>query len=425
MSYTLNHTNGTLLTTVNDGSIDNTTNLTFVGKNYSGYGAIINQDLVKMLENFAGSVAPSKSLAGEIWYDSGNKKIKFYTGIQHKELSNISIGESQLAQTEVVDGQFHWNTAEQRLYIYDAKSANWRIVGPQFTPSQLDNTVTTFNVADDQDFNHNILAFQSKDVNGNTVYTAIVSPDPEFTLRDPSAFPGFTVIKQGITLNDTDSSGASSTFSVWGTVSNAAKLGGKEVTELVSVTAPVVTGVFTSTNDLGMSINGVTLLKNSSGVTQLINLTNNGSLSVKQLSGSTIYEILSIGFKGDNGRGGIIPSIEQNQTTDLGSSGKHFDRGWINYINATVTTSTNVYAQNIKAISGVTTTIGTEELPFDNIYAQNVHAESGITGPLLANTTAPSSVSSTGVQGEVAFDSSHIYVCIANNTWRRANLTTW
>lgn len=42
-----------------------------------------------------------------------------------------------------------------------------------------------------------------------------------------------------------------------------------------------------------------------------------------------------------------------------------------------------------------------------------------------ASSTAPSTTSSTGIAGQIAYDSGFVYVCIATNTWRRAALTTW
>ena len=54
MSYVINLPNGTTLGTVLDGTINNTaTSLTLVGRNYSGYGQIIQNDLVALLVNFA------------------------------------------------------------------------------------------------------------------------------------------------------------------------------------------------------------------------------------------------------------------------------------------------------------------------------------------------------------------------------------
>jgi hypothetical protein len=45
--------------------------------------------------------------------------------------------------------------------------------------------------------------------------------------------------------------------------------------------------------------------------------------------------------------------------------------------------------------------------------------------PLPASTSAPATASSTGTAGQIAYDSTHIYVCIATNTWVRATLAAW
>lgn len=37
----------------------------------------------------------------------------------------------------------------------------------------------------------------------------------------------------------------------------------------------------------------------------------------------------------------------------------------------------------------------------------------------------PSTAASAGVAGQFAYDATHIYVCIATNTWVRATLATW
>lgn len=37
----------------------------------------------------------------------------------------------------------------------------------------------------------------------------------------------------------------------------------------------------------------------------------------------------------------------------------------------------------------------------------------------------PTAVNSPGKSGQIAFDTTHVYVCIAENTWRRASLFTW
>ena len=54
MSYKLNKTNGELLVDLVDGQLDTTsTDISLVGRNYKGYGEAFNENLIKLLENFA------------------------------------------------------------------------------------------------------------------------------------------------------------------------------------------------------------------------------------------------------------------------------------------------------------------------------------------------------------------------------------
>jgi hypothetical protein len=40
-------------------------------------------------------------------------------------------------------------------------------------------------------------------------------------------------------------------------------------------------------------------------------------------------------------------------------------------------------------------------------------------------TSAPASATATGTAGQMAWDSSYIYICTATDTWTRAALSTW
>ena len=69
MAYTINLFDGTLLTTVADGTIDTAaTNIKLVGKNFTGYGELMNENLIHMLENFADASEPTTPLTGQIWW---------------------------------------------------------------------------------------------------------------------------------------------------------------------------------------------------------------------------------------------------------------------------------------------------------------------------------------------------------------------
>ena len=98
MSYIINKTNGTKLVTVEDGSINVTAcDLTLVGKNYAGYGETIATNFIKLLENFSNTTQPTRPVTGQIWYDSANKKIKFYNGSTFKGLPTIESSSSKPA----------------------------------------------------------------------------------------------------------------------------------------------------------------------------------------------------------------------------------------------------------------------------------------------------------------------------------------
>ena len=81
MAYQINKTSGTLLVNLADGQIDTTTtDISLIGKNYSGYGEFQNENYVKLLENFANTSAPGSPITGQVWYDTTNSALKVYNG---------------------------------------------------------------------------------------------------------------------------------------------------------------------------------------------------------------------------------------------------------------------------------------------------------------------------------------------------------
>ena len=78
MAYTINKTDGTVLATITDGTIDTSTSLTLFGKSYSGFGEGLNEDLVKLLENSASTSQPTAPMKGELWFDTNTNQLKVY-----------------------------------------------------------------------------------------------------------------------------------------------------------------------------------------------------------------------------------------------------------------------------------------------------------------------------------------------------------
>ena len=73
MAYTILNSNGTVLTTIQDGTINTTsTSLGLPGRNYSGYGQAIDTNFVQMLENFAANTPPPNPIQGQLWFNTNN-----------------------------------------------------------------------------------------------------------------------------------------------------------------------------------------------------------------------------------------------------------------------------------------------------------------------------------------------------------------
>jgi hypothetical protein len=77
MAYTIVKSDGNILTTIADGTINTTsTSIGLPGRNYAGYGQTLDTNFVHQLENFAASNPPANPLRGQLWYDIDNGLLK-------------------------------------------------------------------------------------------------------------------------------------------------------------------------------------------------------------------------------------------------------------------------------------------------------------------------------------------------------------
>jgi hypothetical protein len=76
MAYTILKSNGTVLTTIADGTINTTsTSLGLPGRNYAGYGQSLDTNFVHQLENFADTTPPAYPLMGQLWYNTNTSTL--------------------------------------------------------------------------------------------------------------------------------------------------------------------------------------------------------------------------------------------------------------------------------------------------------------------------------------------------------------
>jgi hypothetical protein len=71
MAYTIVKSDGTVLTTIADGTINtSSTSLGLPGRNYAGYGQSLDTNFVHQMENFADTTPPANPLRGQLWYNT-------------------------------------------------------------------------------------------------------------------------------------------------------------------------------------------------------------------------------------------------------------------------------------------------------------------------------------------------------------------
>jgi hypothetical protein len=77
MAYTIIRSDGTQLTTIQDGTINTvSTSLGLPGRNYSGWGQTLDTNFVRMLENFASASVPANPLRGQLWFNTTDSTLR-------------------------------------------------------------------------------------------------------------------------------------------------------------------------------------------------------------------------------------------------------------------------------------------------------------------------------------------------------------
>lgn len=239
MAYTINKTDGTILATVADGQIDTiSSDLTLIGKNYSGFGESINENFIKLLENFSSTAAPSSPIRGQIWFDVNELKLKVYNGNSFVPVSSATISNTQ--PTSLGVGDLWFNDVDKQLYFYDG--SNTILLGPDYSQSQGLSGLRVANILDSLNQNRVITYLYN-----NGILLGIFSKD-SFTPKLP--IQGFTG-----DINPGFNSGTLSGMKFYVTATNADSLGNEPASSYVrNDTNNIINGGLILTSNLGLII---------------------------------------------------------------------------------------------------------------------------------------------------------------------------
>jgi len=281
MAYTVNKTDGTILATVADGTIDTTTDLTLIGKNYAGYGEFFNENLVKLLENFANTSAPASPIAGQMWWDKTNNLLKVYTGTAFKTVSSSTASASTPSGS--VTGDLWWDTTNGQLKVYNGSS--FTTIGPSFTSGTGTSGAIVETVTDSGATDHVVVKLYT-----NNTLVATVSKDTAFTPQ--AALSGFATIKPGIQLST-----AITGNKFQGTATDSDALGGVAAASyLRSDASDSTSGVLSVLNDTGMVVgvdSDLTIGVSGSDVS-ISNATSDGDILIKVNDGGVVSTAMTV-----------------------------------------------------------------------------------------------------------------------------------
>lgn len=249
MAYTINLTDGTIFATIADGTINTSSSVTLIGKNYAGYGEFLDENYIQMLENFSSASSsgnPTSSklgapLTGQLWWDSTNSIMKVYNGSVWKVMTGTTASSS--APSSPVTGDLWYDSTNAQLKVYTGSA--WLLVGPAFTAGTGTTGAIVDTITDNASVSHVVVKLYVEDD-----VVGIISKDSAFTPQ--VSISGFTTVRPGITLA-TSISGVTQLFQ--GTATDSQLFDGLDSTDFLSAIAnDTTTGTLGILNDSGLSV---------------------------------------------------------------------------------------------------------------------------------------------------------------------------
>ena len=272
MSYTITLTDGSVFATIPDGTINTSSSMTLVGKNYAGYGQFLDNNFVRSLENASNSTAPGAPLTGQLWWNNTPNAgiLSVYMGSAWKTLSALAVSSSTPStSTYGRIGDMWYDTTNQQVNIWTGTS--WLLVGPQFNTGTGVTGAFANVITDTGSQTHKVIELVV-----NSTVVGIVSEDtswiPQVTI------PGFGNVNPGIQLANTVTGvGGSSVPAFWGSGNVGVSVTGNVSGNYILGNGSLLTGLANISGNISTTgnITGNYILGNGSQLSGLSGLSGN------------------------------------------------------------------------------------------------------------------------------------------------------
>ena len=344
MAYQINKTDGTIVATVADGQIDNlSTDITLIGKNFSGFGEAFNENLIKLLEHFSSNTAPIHPIKGQIWFDSSQSKLKVYNGITFVPVSSATVSSSQPSTLAV--GDLWYDNVGEQLYFFDGGSAV--LLAPAYSSVQGLSGLRVDTILDTLNQTRVITSLYNNGVLLGIFSKDSFTPKVEIVGFNGNIEPGFNT-------------GTLPNFKIRATCINSDSLGG----------APAITYVRTDTSN---SINGQLQITSDLGITV-------GSAGQANLFVSAGDVLISNAATDRNIQLSVRKGITQEAAITINAATRNIDL-YSGFSSSTVNIGGDLTVNGNLTVEGTTTTINTTTVAIEdkNIVIANVAVPTNVT----------------------------------------------
>jgi len=186
MAYIINKFSGEQLVVLEDGTLDTSTSLGLLGRNYTGYGEVQNENFLFLLENFANESPPARPLTGQAWYNTIIGSLNIYNGTAW-----APVGSATTSNTEPpgFDGALWYKDTTNQLFVFD--SGFWKLIGPEAVDGFGSTQVRSRIIKDTLNIEHPVVEIL---VDGTTF---AICADEAFTIDDSNLITGFIALQIG------------------------------------------------------------------------------------------------------------------------------------------------------------------------------------------------------------------------------------